>query len=466
MATPRLSKEAETKITDSLSEVAELVNSGCSPNEALAKTASSNGVPVGHLELMVRAYNTGRSETQRQSGADPLEKLAEFELADLKTVIDTVYPDRVKTASSLLRDTLISDAYRRAPEPEKVELKPLTKLADDKGEYRPLERDGLGHTRAISSLIEKIGRNSEKLRADSSQSRDSMMDGINKLASYFRTFGGKPFTVVQNNSVRLFGKKAEALLNILSSSNKSFKKQAGTVTDIAAPVELKAAPYNLIHGCIKAAEVHLNKTASVGYLKKVISSAISSAFSDSLPVEYTGSVLDGMDKKAAAPSLPSRSVMGGAASSMQGMASNIRGAAPRSDSGMGSDIKEYGFRNDQLVQEMMLKNIRASASISDLMANDDIIGSHHPEDVAMHFNEISNIAPDSSTNTSIMRPLLRKRLEGGNAAIDPSDVLQMLDIENTRADTSKLRREGRVSGPLPTRSDRASKERPGNSKSK
>lgn len=434
MATPRLSKEAETKITDSLSEVAELVNSGCSPNEALAKTASSNGVPVGHLELMVRAYNTGRSETQRQTGSDPLEKLAEFELADLKTVIDTVYPDRVKTASSLLRDTLISDAYRRAPEPEKVELKPLTKLAADKGAYRPMDQDGLGRTRTISSLIEKIGRNSEKLRADSSQSKDRMMDGINKLASYFRTFGGRPFTVVQNNSVRLFGKKAEALLNILSSSNKSFKKQAGTVADIAAPVELKAAPYNLIHGCIKSAEIHLNKTASVNYLKKVISSAISSAFSDSLPVEYTGSVLDGMDKKAAGAPIPQ-------SASLASQAKSTWDAAKSRDSDIGNEIKDYSFRNDQLTQDMMLKNIRASAAISDLMANDDIIGAHHPEDVAMHFNEISNISPDSSTNTSIMRPLLRKRLEGGNAAIDPTDVQQMLDIENTRSDTSSLRKD-------------------------
>ena len=442
MATPRLSKEAETKITDSLSEVAELVNSGYSPNEALAKTASSNGVPVGHLELMVRAYNTGRSETQRQAGSDPLEKLAEFELADLKTVIDTVYPDRVKTASSLLRDTLISDAYRRAPEPEKVELKPLTKLAADKGEYRPMDQDGLGRTRTISSLIEKIGRNSEKLRADSSQSKDRMMDGINKLASYFRTFGGKPFTVVQNNSVRLFGKKAEALLNILSSSNKSFKKQAGTVADIAAPVELKAAPYNLIHGCIKSAEIHLNKTASVSYLKKVISSAISSAFSDSLPVEYTGSVLDGMDKKAAGSPIP-QSV------TLASRAKDTWDAARPGGSDVGNDIKEYGFRNDQLAQDMMLKNIRASAAISDLMANDDIIGAHHPEDVAMHFNEISNISPDSSTNTSIMRPLLRKRLEGGNAAIDPTDVQQMLDIEHIRSNTAGSRKDVMSRSPAP-----------------
>ena len=129
MATPRLSKEAEIKITDSLSEVAELVNSGTNPNEAIAKTASANGIPVGHLELMVRAYNTGRSEAQRQSGGDPMEKLAEFELADLKTVIGLVYPDNVKTASANLRNILVSDTYKRAPEQPKPELKPLAKLA-------------------------------------------------------------------------------------------------------------------------------------------------------------------------------------------------------------------------------------------------------------------------------------------------------------------------------------------------
>lgn len=440
MATPRLSKEAEIKITDSLSEVAELVNSGCSPNEALAKTAASNGIPVGHLELMVRAYNTGRSETQRQAGADPLEKLAEFELADLKIVIDTVYPDRVKTASIFLRDTSVSEAYRRAPVLEKAELKPLTKLADDRGGYRPLSRNGLGLTRTISSLIEKIGRDSEKLRADSSQNKDRMIEGINKLASYFKTFGNKPFTVVQNNSVRLFGKKAEALLNILSSSNKSFKKQAGTVAEIAASVDLKAMPYNIIHNCIKSAEIHLNKTASVNYLKKIISSAISSAFSDSLPVEYTGSVLDGMGKEAAVTPVEPKTTLAG-------RALKTFSAAVPEDSNASSEIKDYGFRNDQLVQDMMLKNIRSSAAISDLMANDDIIGAHHPEDVAMHFNEISNIAPDSSTNVSIMRPLLRRRLEGGNAAIDPTDVQQMLDIENTRSDTSAIRKDIMSRGP-------------------
>lgn len=445
MATPRLSKEAEIKITDSLSEVAELVNSGTNPNEAIAKTASANGIPVGHLELMVRAYNTGRSEAQRQSGDDPFEKLAEFELADLKSVISLVYPDNVKTASANLRGMLVSDSYKRAPEAPKQELKPLTKLAFDNGKYTQLPKDSLGHTRALSSLIEKIGRNSEKMRMDSAVSKDKLMDGINKLASYFRTFGGVPFVVAKDNSVRLFGKKAEALLNILSSSNKSLKKQAGTLSDIIAPVELANKPYDLIHECIKQAELHLNKQASFEFLKKVVNSSIASGFSKVLPSERTGSVLEDMTKvsETLAASPVSKIISNNLADVRSGIKQNVSPLIKSMAKGQGSEagrsLKDYEFSNDQLTQDMMLKNIRASAAISDLMANDEVIGAHHPEDVAFHFNEISNIAPDTSTNVAMMRPLLRKRLEGGGAAIDPTDVQQMLDMEKVKSETRKSR---------------------------
>lgn len=455
MATPKLSKEAEIKITDSLGEVAELVNSGSNPNEAIAKTASANGIPVGHLELMVRAYNTGRSEAQRQSGDDPMEKLADFDLADLKTVIGMVYPDNVKTASDKLRVTRVSDTYGRAPAAPKPGLPPLAKLASDKGRYTQLPKDSLGHTRNLSSMIEKIGRNSEKMRMDSAVSKDRLMDGISKLASYFRTFGGVPFVVARDNSIRLFGKKAEALLNILSSSNKSLKKQAGTLSDIIAPVEITDRPYSLIHDCIKQAELHLNKQASFEYLKKVVNSSIESGFSGSLPTDNTGSVLDGVSKQASdddgGDNKKSRNFDRGVDSLVTKPLNQARGniwntgmsigGVPfkKPDSSVSGTLKDYEFSNDQMVQDMMLKNIRSSAAVSDLMANDEVIGAHHPEDVAFHFNEISNVSPEASTNISMMRPLLRRRLEGGGAAIDPTDIQQMLDMEKTKGDIKKNR---------------------------
>jgi hypothetical protein len=432
MAAQRLSKEAETKITDSLGEVAELVNSGLSPNEAISKTASANGVPVGHLELMVRAYNTGRSEAQRQSGEDPMEKLAEFDLADLKTVIGLVYPDSIKTAASMIKNSTVSDVYKSKPSAAAPVLKPLGKLASDKGRYIPLPKDQLGNTRVMSSLIEKMGRDLEKIRMDSANNKDKMMEGISKLASYFRTFGSAPFNVVRNNSSKLFGKKAEALLDILSSSNKALKKQAGTVAEANAAVELKAEPYKTIQTCMDLAASHINKDASIKYIRKSIDSSIAHAFPNSLPRDGAGSVLEGIDKIAAVSPVPSKS---GLTFEM------LKSMMPKKEESVESPIKDLDFRNDQLVQDMAIKNIGASAAISNLMANDDVIGSHHPEDVAHHFNEISSISPDSSSNEAIMRPLLRKRLEGGNAAIDPSDVIQMLELDNTRAETAKFRGE-------------------------
>jgi hypothetical protein len=199
-----------------------------------------------------------------------------------------------------------------------------------------------------------------------------------------------------------------------------------------APVELSQAPYSLIKDCIKHAEVHLNKKAAVDHLKKVIGSALSAAFSDDLPGSNTGSVLDGLNKSAAMPTPISKSL--GLVSGAYGLRGN-----PERSKDVALDSKDYKFRNDQAVQDMTLKNIRASAAISDLMANDEIIGGYHPEDVAFHFNEVSSIAPDASTNTAIMRPLLRKRLVGGTSAIDPTDVQQMLDIENSRSETESYR---------------------------
>ena len=184
MATSRLSKNAEIKITDSLVKVAELVNSGESPNEAIAKTAASAGIPVGHIDLMVRAYNTGRSESQRHSGSDPMEKLADFEIADASLVIELMYPSSVKSAGSILKSIEVSPVYDRRPSHEVNKLKPLSKIAYDYKSQTPLKKDDSGTFKNISSTIEKMGRDLESIRADASSYKDKMIQGITKLSNY------------------------------------------------------------------------------------------------------------------------------------------------------------------------------------------------------------------------------------------------------------------------------------------
>jgi len=429
MATSRLNKEAETKITDSLSEVSELVNSGTSPNEAIAKTASAYGIPVGHIELMVRAFNVGRSEAQRRSGDEAHEKLAEFDLADVKSVMDIMYPSVVKSASALSKDNSVSDAYYRPfnkVEPVKLApLTPLIKLASSLPVYRA-ENDTLGSTRTLSSLIEKIGSASDKLRMDSAATKDKVTYGIAKLANYFRTYGSKPFLVVKDNSERLFGKQASALLNIVLSSNRHLSKQAGTVDDLMAPADVHDEPYKSIKSCIELAQLHLNKQASSEYLKGLSKQALQAGFNNSLPEDNTGSVLDGMDKSSAEKPRTMDILRHPYMSALS--------AIPEHNKQMASDndTKDWKFVADQRMQEMALKNIRSSAAFADLLANDERISSSHPEDVAFHFNEISKVMPESTVNTAIMRPLLRKRLESGMGQVDPVDIQQMIEMENSR----------------------------------
>lgn len=424
MATSRLSKEAESKITNSLSEIAELVNSGVGPNEAIAKTASANGIPVGQVELMVRAFNVGRSEAQRLSGPEAHEKLAEFDLADPRAVMEIMFPSSVKSASAIKKDTSVSELYSKAPVKAAASLPPLPPLMPmlKAASASPAKvgdvKDDYGYNRAMGSMLEKISSSAAKLSMDSAKSRDKVMEGINKLANYFRSFGGRPFMVVKDNSERLFGKKAEALLNILMASNRHLKKQAGTVKDSAAAVDLSEEPYRSIKGCIDLAKVHLNKQAASKFLSNLVE------HSSSVEKESTGSVLDGLNKEAWV-NPTTKSLF----SSLFAPVGNRFGQSATGSDLNFSGLSDARFEADQLIQNAKIRNIRASASLADLMANDEVISSHHPEDISFHFNEISKIMPESSTNTAIMRPLLRKRLEGGTAAIDPFDVTQMLEME-------------------------------------
>ena len=439
MAASRLSKEAETKIMNALSEAAELVNSGSTPNEAIAKSASASNIPVGQVELMVRAFNVGRSEAQRNSGAETHEKLAEFELADSKSVMEIMFPSNVKSASAYIKDSSISDIYSKGPAiaakvlPELPPLMPLIKQAS----INTPAKDTLGETRQLGSYIEKIGSAASKLNVDSAMTRDKVTAGINKLANYFRSFGNKPFMVVKDNSEKLFGKKATALLDIILTANRQLKKQAGTVADSMAPVNLDEEPYKSIKGCIDLASIHLNKQASAAFLNKLAKQVLTSGFSSSIPSEKSGSVLEGLDKSAAFSDWPmslrgtTRGILGDAYKLHENPDPSLK-MENLKDEVLGTELERERFKTDQLLQSNQIKNIRASSTLADLMSNDEIISSHHPDDVIFHFNEISKVMPESAINTAIMRPLLRKRLEGGTAAIDPFDVAQMVEMESYR----------------------------------
>jgi hypothetical protein len=254
-----------------------------------------------------------------------------------------------------------------------------------------------------------------------------MIQGITKLSNYFRTYGGVPFTVAKANSARLFGKKSDHLMDIVSNSNRSLIKQAGKLKDKLAAVDISKAPYSIIKECMDYADGHINKKAAVTHVQGLINGVISKSLGEHLPVESTGSVLDNLEKSA------------GLFEAAQTAFPNLNSDPYESDT---ADYKKYKLSNRQYAQSMALKNIRSSAAISDLLANDPIISAHHPEDVTSNFNDIAGVMPDLAETPGVIRPLLRKRLEGGESAISDADVNQMLDMELTKA-TTKSQRQGK-----------------------
>jgi len=85
-APPPLSKESAERMKKVVSLADDLVDAGGEPNVSIAKAAREFGLPVGHVPIIVRAFNTGRSVRQ-QGASDPWEKAAAHPIADIDLVV-------------------------------------------------------------------------------------------------------------------------------------------------------------------------------------------------------------------------------------------------------------------------------------------------------------------------------------------------------------------------------------------
>jgi hypothetical protein len=110
-----LSAADESRVMAAIEKTADYVNGGLTPNDAIIKAAEEAQIPPGHVNLMVHAYNTGRTARQRQVGDTALEKAADFPLADAGVVLEALYPSQVKTAAQTVREHVLSPEYQLSP---------------------------------------------------------------------------------------------------------------------------------------------------------------------------------------------------------------------------------------------------------------------------------------------------------------------------------------------------------------
>lgn len=448
MSINRLSKQAEQRLTTALEKVANLVAEGQHPDDAIVKVASEDGIPAGHVNLMVNAFNTGRTETQRKIGGDIFEKAAEFDLADAETILKRMFPSEVKTAAELSRQTVISEEYSLPPTWHRDIVKkatynqtlpPLqTKSGHTVTEAPKLDTDPAFAMKKAYCQVQALTREVENRRAEVSNLQDELVAQITKLAEYFRRPGCEPYVGVKGNITRLFGKKAEALCKLLENRNSKLVKQAGAGREFFSLANFQTEPYSLVKNCLDTADKLVEKKAAFEKFEK---EAADKSEKTILPF---GQTIDPFKGYGVLDEVEKRSFL-----SPKAIAGSLGTAIGAANANIGKEIVDTEvFGKDKAYNKVLnslqdpshqsrLRNMQTSSMLTDLMSNDEIISGYDPEEVLHHYNEISQIAPRASSQEGIMRAILRKRLEGGKSAIDTYDLSELLKMENSLKDRDK-----------------------------
>jgi hypothetical protein len=227
-----LTKEAERKLISAIEKAASLVNEGMSPNDAIIKSASDANIPSGHVNLMVHAYNTGRTTKQREGGENTLEKAAEFPLADVRVILEALYPENVKTSAELKRSELVSTEYAVPPSGFLNRRRDAMQKAASAGvalpekTWTPPPRDE--HAAVMRAQSEKNAalRAAEETRRQAAAAYQKAANSLEELNTYFRTPGNMPFgDALREVGLRL-GPSGVSVLQKIAAVYPHFTKQA------------------------------------------------------------------------------------------------------------------------------------------------------------------------------------------------------------------------------------------------
>jgi hypothetical protein len=219
-----------------LNKVADLTNEDdMHPNDAIAKVAAEHKVPHGHVQLLVNAYNTGRTTAQRQSSDDVWQKAAEFPLADTAVILEKMYPDRVKEASAVHNETAVSPEYSQAPGWVERLYKDEQKAAHAKINYKMVEKPTYPQGEDTSFRdarlrIKQAEESYKEARYRASYAFDTAIGLKEELKGHFKKASSESLESFIVNSSALFGERALGLVRQIISEDPYIVKQAKCTT--------------------------------------------------------------------------------------------------------------------------------------------------------------------------------------------------------------------------------------------
>lgn len=493
-----LSKAAEQKLIGAIEQAAAYVNDGMEPNAAIVKSASAANIPAGHINLMVHAYNTGRTNKQREQGENTYEKAADFRLANADVVLGQLYPENVKTSAEIIREQVVSTEYavspagflaRRRAEMEKAAAAQIALPAKT---YTPAPRDPDGEVRRAYSMKVAAQRQAEELRRQASAAYTKAAASLDELAQYFKVPGNMSFTDAVAQVGMRFGQEGVSVLQKVAGVYPQLEKQAATKLEHYGHDRV----YDLVENVLHAVGGYVDAQKKVPAVKTAADNG-----KKELPVFLTGSILHnpadepltlkeaagagagaggGPSNKGGGPSnkdsfsdtlnrysdgarkataktfnfalnglgknSPEQNVLSNSTAATKSIGEAIGvGAAPsagnmaKSVLGLDKDPDKMQLNEYMNItspdHETALKNIRAQATLHDMLMNDPVISGYEPREVAVAFNDVAQAAPNVVDSPAVLQAVLRKRLEAGQFA--DFDVKQLLEMDKLKADRDK-----------------------------
>lgn len=425
---PKLSEASEQRISNALSKVAELIETGSEPNDAIVKIASQEKLPAGQVRLMVRAFNTGRSLEHLRSHDTLEEKAASFKLADATEVLERMFPSKVKTAAEIHNDTVISADYglspnwlkRRAPEAASM-TKAASAPAPAYDEYpERLQRQTL-------SQMHDMRRTHDTARLGAIKASYAVVETMDKVAAYFRGNTAMSFAEATHNASCVLGKRVEKLMQKVATDKTVARRYRNDSFDSRklAAVNWQAEPYNLIKAALAAvdafaaAQTTLKETEAANTEKRA---ELMRPFAGDRVAPIYGSVWKEHTKQASGPGMLTYTGATALGNATSDLAKNF---APKSKEEL---VQESIDKLSDPSHEDKLRAIRTQAMIHELMAGDPILSGYDYNDIIQAYNHLAEVAPKAMQQRVMAQSMLRKYLEQASN-LDPFDTNLMLNVD-------------------------------------
>lgn len=427
-----LSKEAEQRILDAISDVCDLVNEGSTPTEAVIKVAKDRDFNRNFVKLAIAGYNTGATTYQRQTGKGILEKLAEFPLAREEDVMEALFPSSVLAPVAEKNASAVSTVYSMAPKrmakvAAAFEKAASVKLAYPEPKPEPLPGDSKIAMQKAYGQAEKQGQNLQIARAKYAEAQERFVSLLGQLGDYFKQSSYDrdwAFTDVDAIAAQTYGVAGSHIMDYVAKRNR-IKEARTTQVKTAQAVDWDAKPFNLLTSCVKAAEAVV-ALRTIFNAKQAETEArvneILHPFCHTQPQSSNGSTSVTTTKEASSDTKEA-SLWGGFTYNLTRPIAETLVKTP--DQRQSS--AEKAFTDPYIDQE--LQAIRARAMLQDLLTNDDVIAGYEPEQVIEGYNELAAVSPQASTQIAMMRPMLRKWLTQGG--MEPFEVQELTNVEKT-----------------------------------